>query len=304
MTIYVDIIFLENLLMNYIIIYAVAIITKSEIKMLKILLSSIIGSVYAILTYTSALEIYSNFILKIMLSITMVYIAFNAKTLKIFLKQLVIFYLTSFTFGGVAFALLYFINTEKIFRNGVLIGAYPIKIAIAGGFIGFIIITTAFKNIKGKINKKDLICQIKIKMNSKYVYVKSIIDTGNFLKEPISKIPVIVVEKESLKEVIDSNLLNNLSNIIKGENVDINEYLSKIRLIPFSSLGKENGMLIGIKADEIMVYREEENIYIKDAIIGIYEGILSKSKQYNALIGLEALGNNAENIYEKYKVEV
>ena len=150
MTIYVDIIFLENLLMNYIIIYAVAIITKSEIKMLKILLSSIIGSVYAILTYTSALEIYSNFILKIMLSITMVYIAFNAKTLKIFLKQLVIFYLTSFTFGGVAFALLYFINTEKIFRNGVLIGAYPIKIAIAGGFIGFIIITTAFKNIKGK----------------------------------------------------------------------------------------------------------------------------------------------------------
>jgi len=114
LTIYIDIIFLENLFMNYIILFATGTIVKAPIKIVKTLISSTIGSIYAIISYMSILEIYSNIFLKIILSLAMVYIAFNSKSLKQFLKQLIIFYLTSFTFGGVAFAALYFINPENI----------------------------------------------------------------------------------------------------------------------------------------------------------------------------------------------
>lgn len=114
MTLYIDIIFLENLFMNYIILYATGIIIKSPIKLIRTFLSSAIGSIYAVVTYMSILEIYSNIFLKIILSITMVYVAFNSKNVKSFFKQLIIFYLTSFTFGGVAFALLYFISPQNI----------------------------------------------------------------------------------------------------------------------------------------------------------------------------------------------
>ena len=114
MTLYIDIIFLENLFMNYIILYATGIIIKAPIKLIRTFLSSVIGSIYAALTYMSVLEIYSNIFLKIMLSITMVYVGFNPKNIKNFFKQLIIFYLTSFTFGGVAFALLYFISPQNI----------------------------------------------------------------------------------------------------------------------------------------------------------------------------------------------
>lgn len=114
LTIYIDIIFLENLFMNYIILFATATILKTPLKILRIFISSIIGSIYAIISYMSILEIYSNTLLKIMLSIAMVYIAFNSKTLKQFFKQLMIFYLTSFTFGGVAFGLLYFVSPQNI----------------------------------------------------------------------------------------------------------------------------------------------------------------------------------------------
>lgn len=114
MTIYIDIIFLENLFMNYIILFATGTIIKAPIKIVRTLISSAIGSVYAIVSYMSILEIYSNTALKIILSIAMIYIAFNSKTLKQLFKQLIIFYLTSFTFGGVAFALLYFISPQNI----------------------------------------------------------------------------------------------------------------------------------------------------------------------------------------------
>lgn len=136
MTIYIDIIFLENLFMNYIIIYATGIIVKAPIKIIRTFLASGIGGVYAILSYISMLEICSNLFLKIALSVVMVYIAFNPKNKKIFLKQLMIFYLTSFTFGGVAFALLYFVSPQKILmEKGVLIGTYPIKMVLAGGIV-------------------------------------------------------------------------------------------------------------------------------------------------------------------------
>lgn len=124
MTVYIDIIFLENLFMNYIILFATGIILKLQMKSLRILISSIIGSIYAIIVYTSTMEIYSNIILKILLSIAMVYVAFNSRNVKQCLKQLIIFYLTSFTFGGVAFALLYFVKPENILMEKRCINWY------------------------------------------------------------------------------------------------------------------------------------------------------------------------------------
>ena len=136
MTIYLDIIFFENLFMNYIILFATETILKIQFKIIRTFLSSLIGSVYAVLTYVTAMEIYSSILLKIILSMSMVYIAFNSKNLKSFFKQLIIFYLTSFTFGGVAFAFVYFVNPQNIlFEKGVLITTYPIKIILVAGIV-------------------------------------------------------------------------------------------------------------------------------------------------------------------------
>lgn len=183
----------------------------------------------------------------------------------------------------------------------MLIGTYPIKIVLVGGIVGFIIITTAFKNIKGKFTKKDMFCSIKIIINSKSAYTEAIIDTGNFLKEPISKVPVIVVEKQVLSELIPNYILDNLDKIINGENVKLDEYISKIRLIPFSSLGRENGILLGIKVDKVLIETEEKTSILDNIIVGIYNGVLSKTGKYRALIGIELLDsreyvNESKNI--------
>lgn len=79
---------------------------------------------------------YSNLVVKILLSIIMVYLAFGFKKIKVVFKELIMFYLISFLFGGSAIALLYFVKPENIvIRNGVYVGDYPLKIAILGGII-------------------------------------------------------------------------------------------------------------------------------------------------------------------------
>jgi len=296
MTIYLDIVFLENVCMNYIILFATAIIFKNKPKYLRIIISSILGGMYAIVSLFKSFEIYSGMWFKILISILMVYIAYNPNNFKELIKRLMLFYLTSFAFGGCAFALLYFIKPQEIFmKNGLYIGTYPIKVALLGGFIGFCLIINTFKIIKNKINKRDIYCSIEIEFNNKKIITRSLIDTGNMLRDPISGMPVIVVQKDLLEEMIPKKILDNLDNIIDGEDLNVfniienSKLKNKFRLIPFSSLGMQHGLIVGFKAQNVRIQYNEEIIMLKKVIIGIYTKKLSKNNAYTALIGLEAL---------------
>lgn len=203
----------------------------------------------------------------------MVYIAFFPKSIKMMFKYIVILYLTSFVFGGCAFFLLYYIKPQEIFyKNGFLTGTYPIKIAFLGAIVGLAIVSIAFKVIKNRLSKNDMFCTAEIFYRQKSISVHLMIDTGNLLKDPITNIPVIVVEKEKLKEIIESEVLDSLENVIYGTDEDLakkigEDYISRFRLIPFSSLGKQNGMLIGFKPDKAVIRFDEIEIEKDNVII-------------------------------------
>ena len=133
MTVYLDVVFLENIVINYIIIYATGIISKAKIKQLRIILGSTIGAIYSIIYYIFRLKIYSGVILKIVLSIVIIYVSFKSKNLKELLKQVLLFYLVSFVFGGAAIAIIYMVNSHNItIQNGVLVGNYTLKTVLIG----------------------------------------------------------------------------------------------------------------------------------------------------------------------------
>lgn len=295
MTIYLDIILLENLCMNYIILFATGFIHRVTIKGWRIFISSFIGGIYSILSFVPILEIYSNFLFKIVLSIVMIYIAFHPQNIKQLLKELIIFYLVSFAFGGCAFALLYFIRPQDILmRNGVLTGTYPIKVALLGGIVGFIVVTIAFKVVKGKLSKKDMFCQVTIFLKEKTKTIKAFIDTGNLLKDPISGMPVMIVEWVELEGIIPKEILLHINEILEGKNTDIlsqisTEHSLKFRLIPFSSLGKQNGLLLGFLADKLEIEINESKKKLSNIIIGIYEKSLTKNGAYTGLVGIDII---------------
>lgn len=293
MTVYIDIILLENLCMNYIILFATAYIMKIKISHIRIIASSSIGAVYSIMLYMQILPIYSSIFMKIILSVAMVYISYAPKTVKIAIKQLIIFYLISFAFGGCAFALLYFVKPQDIFiKNGVYIGTYSLKIALLGGIVGFIITYIAFKIIKNKATKEEMIYKLKIKINDKTVEVNALLDTGNKLKDPITLVPVIVIEKQKLYNFLPEEILENIDKIIGGDSNKLIEenikYMSKFRVIPYNSIGKQNGLMLGFKADEVKIIIDEEERTIKNTIIGIFNQSFN-SQTYSALISLEII---------------
>lgn len=301
MTIYLDIILCENLLMNYIILFATYVIIKPKTKypQIRMILSSLLGSIYAIIVYLNILSIYTNLLAKITLSVVMVYIAFAPPNVKQLLKQILIFYLVSFIFGGCTFALIYFLKPENVeMKNGVFVGMYPIRVGLIAGVIAFIITQIAFKINKSKLNNKNTFIEIELYNKNKMTKARALLDSGNMLKDPISQKPVIVVEKTTLSKIIPEEVLDYIEKIVGGDDQEKNEmqeYLSKIRMVPFMSLGKENGMLIGIRLDKIKINTEDIRLEKENIIAGIYEKKLTKDNKYNALIGLNLLEGEQEN---------
>ena len=247
MKIYLDVVLIENFIMNYMMIFSTAIISKSKIHYFRISLASLLAGFYSILAYIWKLESVLSFCVKFLISIMIILISFDNRKRKTILKQLILFYLVSFTFGGISFMLLFLINPSHIvFKNGLLVGSYPVKMTIIGGIVGFLVIAIVSYVIKERLRVKSMLCDLEIYYKGKYQKLKTMIDTGNLLKEPISQTDVIIVEKNSLRGMIADEILDNLDDILQGKWLSSKEdvYAYKFKVIPFSSLGNENGLLI------------------------------------------------------------
>ena len=146
-----------------------------------------------------------------------------------------------------------------------------------------------------------MIIDIEIIIDKKIAKIKGLLDTGNFLKDPITGLPVIVVEKESLKQIISDKILNNLEKILGGDideltkDDEFNQNISRFRMIPFSSLGKQNGLLLGIKSDGVNIIIDGKIEKNNNVIIGIYDKSFTKNNMYSAILGLDILEGGKTN---------
>lgn len=295
MTIYLDIVFLENFLLNYIIIISTKLIILAKVKWYKLVISSALASFNSIIFYLWDIDVWIiELLIKMLISIQMMWISFGRKRI---VRNLILFYAVSLIFGGSSFLLLFSINPEKIvYKNNSFIGYYPVKVIILGTILSFIFIIVLSIVLKLRKNQIE-IYELEIFYKGKFVKTKALLDSGNLLKEPISNKDVIIIEKESLKTLFSKEVFDDMKYILNGKWIDSNSKCDyKFSLIPYSSLGNDNGLLIGFKPDYIKVYAEEE--YLKNEVyIGIYDGKLTNNNLYTSLIGLEIL-NREECINE------
>ena len=297
MTIYLDIVFLENFLLNFIIIFSTSLITKSKTTLFKMVITSAFGSLFSISEYIYfGIKENEKFIFKFVLSIVMISMTFGFKKKKL-LFNLVVFYLVSLSFGGFSFATLFFINSEKIIiKNDMFLGISLLESIVIASIICFVLILVLIVCLKIYEKKKSELIEIEIINNGKTHKVMALYDTGNLLKEPITQKDVIIVEKGELYDICDNNFLDSIKDILNGKWIGDENSNYKFCLIPFSSLGNENGILIGFKPDYIKVNIEEE-IFKNEVFVGIYDGKLTNNNLYTSLIGLNIL-NREESINE------
>ncbi len=294
--VYTDVILLENLIMNYLILWSTARLTRYRYSKVKLVIASLLGAVYAVLSYFPGYSYLFSFFMKILFSILIVIVAYTPAYFHLLLKLTGIFYIVTFVFGGAAFGLFYFINGLSLTSNGIsFIKDFPVKILAAAIIIACITIKYSWDYVQHRIKRERLIVKVEISFDKKQLCLDALVDTGNALKDPITNAPVMITDYSSMRELLPDDVQkifeqsgeNDLNAI--AEIMSISKWATRFRIIPFKSLGRENGMLIGFKPDVVTISDNDKRIQLNNIIIAIYRKNLSKDGEYNALVHPEMI---------------
>jgi sigma-E processing peptidase SpoIIGA len=109
------------------------------------------------------------------------------------------------------------------------------------------------------------------------IHMTALLDTGNGLIEPISKKPVCLVGKNVFEE----------NRAKEGGRKEFQP--QKFRVIPYHSVGKENGILSGYEMDRLIIDTDERKVIIEKPMIGISDVPVSGNDSYQMILQPELL---------------
>ena len=229
MKIYIDLVLLLNFGFDLLLLFSVAIILRRQTTLKKLLLSSTVGSI-TILSMFIELNSFLFFIIKIIISLLMVYITFGYKNIKYTLKNLFYLYTSSIILGG----FLYFLNLQFSYKNKGLVFYFNglsinvIVLIILSPTIIYLYTKQALELKNNYSNYYNIDIYLK---NGKIIPTTAFLDTGNKLEDPYKKRPIILLNKELITIDYDKD---------------------KILLVPYDTINN-HGLLKCVIPDKIFI---------------------------------------------------
>ncbi len=201
MKIYLDLVFLLNFAYDLLLLMTIDITLKRHMHLKRLVLASLLGALSLIILFLPFNKVIL-FILKILVSILMVLIAFKYKNIKYTFTNLLYLYMCSVILGG----FLYLLDIEFSYKKDGLIFYfdglsinYILLLIIAPVILGLYI----YEHIKYKVTY-NFNCKLEIVFtNGKTLFCNGFIDSGNKLKDPITKKYVIIMSKKLLSSYIN-----------------------------------------------------------------------------------------------------
>lgn len=250
---YLDVYFLENVLLNLVLLIFTLILMGRHIRLIRLLSASMLGGVLALLPMLLRLRYGILYILLIMLTgLLIVAIASGSKSKEEQWTATMYFYVMSFVWNRLFTGLERMLGTE-----------YTLCAAVVTAIMG---IVSGYLCYRRHIVKKQTIYNVEVELLGRRMTLKALLDTGNGLREPISGRPVSIMEREVYDTLCHQTIQE------------------RYRVIPYHSIGKEHGILQGTEVDELIIWRENEPYVQKKAVIALYEGKLSRNGSYQMIL--------------------
>ena len=290
--VYLDMLFILNFIMDYLIFWMVSKIIYQKISMKRLCFGAGIASVlYCLVVVSPFLRSVNIILYLIILPLIPIQIIFTPKRIKKWIQLYILCNTMAFIIGGISYGMIYWIQEQRIVSNlhKKDYQGFSTWILIGSILLSYVAIRVSAYYMQKRNTESQKLYQIKVIYNNIDINFKALLDTGNRVYDPISKSPVIIAEYKVLEELLPDEIragyLNqeDISGIVT--NTGNHSFSSRIRLIPYYSLGNPNGILLGFRPDN--VYIKADNLdarLIDDVIIAIYQQELSAENTYQGLL--------------------
>lgn len=250
---YVDVFFLVNFMMDFLLLLIARKILKCSATHGNICLGSLVGSLLT--CFVVVLPVRSA-ILKLMLfhiviNVLMIYIGLRVHTLREIVRAWIALYIGGFLLGGV------FTYFQQYLKMGSLFFAVAVfSYWIVQGIWVFVVCMQ-------KVKQNE--CNVTLYQNGEKCTLHALIDTGNSLSDPLTKQPVCIVEYEAVKTWLNEDEVKNL------------------RRIFFHSIGKECGTLPVMELEKMCIHNEKE-CWVMKPIVAVCENKISADEEYGMIL--------------------
>lgn len=133
-----------------------------------------------------------------------------------------------------------------------------------------------YRELSGRVVTVKLVCRGKKECSGKTQganveqirTVRALIDTGNELREPLTGLPVSIVQAKEAERLLGGDWEANHG----------------VFLIPYRSLGTEKAWLRGVKLEQIRIVSQHGEKIVTNPVIALYDGKLSTHGRYEMIL--------------------
>ncbi len=299
--VYIDVLFLLNLVVDYFILLAVSALFHRRDKRWRLLLAAALGALYASLLFFPQLGFLYTAGLKLVFSAAVVAAAFRFGGWRGFLKLLLVFYAVSMLFAGVLYAVqLFFAPPGLMVRNGVGYLALSPLLLIGSGAACYIALSLFARLFHRRVHGEDLF-DAQITAGGKTAHVAALMDTGNDLRDPISGLPVVIAEYRAVEALFPRGLRSFFRGGKNGGALPAEGctegWEKRVRMVPYASVGR-GGVLPAFRPDRLAFRAHPVSAhaaaahaetageeYTAEALVAVTTRRLSPEGEFAALLG-------------------
>lgn len=226
MKVYLDIFFLVNTGMDFVVLMMESFFQKKKIRLWRLFLAAMAGAGVStgFLIFGVRRYVWLMLLLYLVGSIGILWIAFGRTTAGAFIRNLVFFYIAAFLLAGILMQMQSVLGIRG--SSFFLLTGSAVTLAAARRMI------PAGRRWR---EKTEQYYPVSVFYGGKSVHGNALLDTGNHLTEPFSRRPVTIGEKKFIEP------------LFAGEERPV------VRYIPFRSVGKKSGMLPAFQAEYIEI---------------------------------------------------
>lgn len=264
MTIYIEYFLFQNIIINFCLLRLVYITAKCKTTFFRLLISTLIGSLFSII---SAIFINNHIImnlLKLFCAIIMLITAFN-QTKKYLLINLILLFLYTYAMGG----FITMLSSRQIYTSFGIVT----YIKINPNIISLIVIIVSYifewiaRTIKMRAKTNSYIYEITLCHKGRKLSLNAYLDTGNLLN--FEGKPVVILDLDAYLKLSNTTL--------------VDYYLIETPKISTNTINGSNQLKI-FSIDEIIIKTHKKTIKLSNQLIAINNTNKFKNTNYQALL--------------------
>lgn len=273
--VYIDLLFLLNLVANYLLLLGAGRVTGSILRRWRIAIGAGAGAMYAVAVFLPGLEWLSALPCKIASGILMALIAYGGEPG--LLRVTAAFFGASAGLAGAVLGVELVGGTSLTVKNGVFYSQVDIRLLLLLFVLCYFVLSIFFRRI-GRHSGRELV-KLEITLSGKRIGLTALCDSGHTLTDPATNRTVVVADWRYLSSFLPKEVAVDqpVESVKRCHELGIRG----IYLIPYRAVGVNSGMLLAFRAEEVKV----GNKRLGTLLVALSPNPVDDGGGYQALIG-------------------